>query len=99
MFDTARFVETDEPPREEAESELEELRLLVAAESEVELGVPPAFDAVQPPRGLAKVLEFVAPRDPEPDAEFAGPLRPMEDDGPRLAADAAEPLLNPRAEF
>jgi hypothetical protein len=37
MFETARFVETDEPPREEAESELEELRLLVAAESEVEL--------------------------------------------------------------
>jgi hypothetical protein len=37
MFDTARFVETDEPARAEPESELEELRLLVAAESEVEL--------------------------------------------------------------
>ena len=61
--------------------------------------MPPAFDADEPPRELAKVLEFVAPRDAEPDAEFAGPLRPMEDDGPRLAADAAEPLLNPRAEF
>jgi hypothetical protein len=37
MFETARFVETDEPPREEAESELVVLRLLVAAESDVEL--------------------------------------------------------------
>jgi len=76
MFDTARLVETDEPPREEAESELEELRLLVAAESEVELWVPAAFDADEPPRELANVLELV-PRDAEPDAEFAGPLRPM----------------------
>jgi hypothetical protein len=76
MFDTARFVETDEPPREEAESELEELRLLVAAESEVELWLPAAFDVDEPPRELAKVLEFV-PRDAEPDAEFAAPLRPM----------------------
>jgi len=101
MFDTARFVETDEPPREEAESELLELRLLVAAESDVELCVPAAFDIDDPPRELAKVLELVAPRAVEPEAEFAGPLRPMEgeDDGPRLAAVAAEPLLNPRAEF
>jgi hypothetical protein len=77
MFDTARFVETDEPPREEAESELLELRLLVAAESDVELCVPAAFDIDDPPRELAKVLEFAPPRAAEADAEFAGPLRPM----------------------
>ena len=70
----------------ETADELLVLRLLVAAESDVD------------PRAL---LEFVPPRAVDDDAEFAGPLRPMygEDVPPRLPADAAEPLLNPRAEF
>jgi len=47
------------------------------------------------------VLEFVPPRAVDAEAEFAAPLRPMYGDEavPRLPADAAEPLLNPRAEF
>jgi hypothetical protein len=98
MFETARLVETVEPPREEAESELVLLRLLVAAESDVELCAPAEFVAGDAPRELAKELEFAPPR--AVDAEFEGPLRPKygEADEPRLAADA-EPLLTPRALF
>ena len=98
MFETARLVETVEAPREAAESEPAVLRLLVAAESDVELCVPAEFAAGDPPREVAKVLEFVPPR--AADAEFEGPLRPKygEVDEPRLAADA-EPLLRPREEF
>jgi hypothetical protein len=93
MFDTARLVETLD--------ELEVLRLLVAAESEVELCVPAEFVAGEAPREFAKVLEFVVPRAVDPDAELVGPLRPKYGDAvvPRLLADAAEPLLNPRALF
>jgi hypothetical protein len=99
MFETARLVETVEAPREEAESELEPLRLVVAAESDVELCAPAEFVAGEAPREFAYVLEFVPPRAVE--AEFAGPLRPKygEADEPRLAADAEEPLLAPRALF
>lgn len=101
MFDTARLVETVEPPREEAESELVVLRLLVAAESDVELCVPAEFVAGDAPRELAKVLEFAPPRAPDADAEFEGPVRPKYGEAvvPRLPADAEEPLLNPRALF
>jgi hypothetical protein len=88
MFETARLLETAD--------ELLVLRLLVAAESDVELCAPAEFAADELPREFAKVLEFVPPR--AVDAEFAGPLRPKygEADEPRLAADA-EPLLTPRA--
>jgi hypothetical protein len=98
MFETARLVETVEAPREEAESELAVPRLLVAAESDVELCAPAEFIAGEPPRELAKLLEFAPPRAVDADAEFPGPLRPKygEADEPRLAADA-EPLLTPRA--
>jgi hypothetical protein len=53
MFETARLVETVEAPREEAESELLALRLLVAAESEVELCAPAEFVAAESPRAFA----------------------------------------------
>ncbi len=95
MFDTARLVETVEAPREEAESELVVLRFVVAAESEVELCAPAVFVAGEAPREFAYVLEFVPvpPRAVDPDAEFAGPLRPKYGDAvePRLAVDADEP--------
>ncbi len=99
MFETARLVETVEVPREEAESELVVPRLVVAADSDVELRAPTEFVAGDAPRELAYVLEFVPPRAVE--AEFAGPLRPKYGvaDEPRLAADAEEPLLTPRAPF
>jgi hypothetical protein len=79
MFETARLVETVEALREEADSELLALRLLVAAESEVELCAPAEFVAGEPPRAL--------------EAEFAGPLLPEfgEAVAPRLAAEADEP--------
>jgi hypothetical protein len=82
-------VETDEAPREEAESELLVLRLLVAAESEGELCAPLEFAAGAELREFAEAPEFMPP------------LRPTfaEADEPRLAADAEEPLLKPRAEF
>ena len=101
MFETARLVETVEPLREAPENELFVPRLLVAAESEGELCVPPEFAAGAEPREFAYVLEFVPPRAVDPDPEFGGPLRPMYGElvVPRLPADAAEPLLNPRAGF
>jgi hypothetical protein len=93
MFETARLVETLD--------ELLVLRLLVAAESDVELCAPAEgeFVAGEAPREFAYVLEFAPPRAAE--VEFAGPLRPKygEADEPRLAADAEEPLLTPRALF
>jgi hypothetical protein len=89
MFETARLVETLDEPREDADNELPVLRLLVAAESDVEPRPALEFPAGALPRESAKVLEFVLP------------LRPMFDeaDEPRFAAEADEPLLNPRAEF
>jgi hypothetical protein len=70
MFETARLLETVDA--------LLVLRLLVAAESDGEPCAPLEFAADAEPRELfAKVLEFVPPRAAEPDAEFAGPLRPM----------------------
>jgi hypothetical protein len=80
MFDTARLLETVD--------ELLVLRLLVAAESEVDPRAPLEFAAGAVPREFAKVLEFVPPRAVV--AEFVEP---------RLAAEAEEPLLKPRAEF
>ena len=53
MFETARLVETVEAPREDAESELVALRLVVAAESDVELCAPAAFIAGEAPREFA----------------------------------------------
>jgi hypothetical protein len=99
MFETARLVETVEAPRVEPESELVVLRLLVAAERDVELCVPAEFVVGDAPRELAKLLEFAPPR--AVDAEFEGPLRPKYGEAvvPRLPADAEEPLLNPRALF
>jgi hypothetical protein len=95
MFETARLLETVDA--------LLVLRLLVAAESEVELCAPAELlVADEAPREFAKVFEFVPPRVAvEPDAEFAVPLRPMYGEVvvPRLLAEAAEPLLNPRALF
>jgi hypothetical protein len=90
MFETARLLETAD--------ELLVLRLLVAAESDVEPRAPLEFAAGAEPREFAEVLEFAPPR--AADAEFAGPLRPKygEAEEPRLAADA-EPLLTPRALF
>jgi hypothetical protein len=91
MFETARLLEMVD--------ELLVLRLLVAAESDVEPRAPLELAAGLVPREFAKVLEFVPPR--AVDAELVAPLRPMygDDDVPRLPADAAEPLLKPRAEF
>lgn len=95
MFETARLLETVDA--------LLVLRLLVAAESEVELCVPAELLVVgEAPREFAKVFEFVPPRAAvEPVAELAGPLRPIygEVAVPRLLAEAGEPLLNPRALF
>jgi hypothetical protein len=94
MFETARLLETVDA--------LLVLRLLVAAESDVEPRAPLEFAAGAVPRELfAKVLEFVPPRAADPVVEFAGPLRPMYGEAvvPRLPADAAEPLLYVRAEF
>jgi len=62
MLETARLVETEDAPRNDAENELPELRLLVAAESEVEPRAPPEFPAGVPARELAEVLEFAPPR-------------------------------------
>lgn len=92
MLETARLLETVE--------RLLVLRLLVAAESDVEPREALEFAAGAEPREFAYVLELVPPRAVDPEAEFAGPLRPMygEEDVPRLPADAAEPVL-PRAEF
>jgi hypothetical protein len=91
MFETARLLETVD--------ELLVLRLLVAAESDVDPCAPLEFAAGAVPREFAKVLEFVPPRAVV--AELVEPLRPRFDeaDPPRLAAEAEEPLLNPRAEF
>jgi hypothetical protein len=80
MFETARLLETVD--------ELLVLRLLVAAESEVDPCALLEFVAGEVPREFAKVLEFVPPRAVV--AEFVVP---------RLDAEAEEPLLNPRAEF
>ena len=94
MLETARLLETVDA--------LLVLRLLVAAESDVEPREPLKFAAEAVPRELfAKVLEFAPPRAVDPEAEFAGPLRPMYGEAvePRLPAEAAEPLLYPRAEF
>jgi hypothetical protein len=95
MLEMARLLETAD--------ELLVLRFVVAAESEVELCAPPAFVVGEAPREFAYVLEFVLvpPRTVDPDAEFAGPLRPKYGDAvePRLAVDAEEPLLYPRAPF
>jgi len=93
MLETARLLETVD--------ELLVLRLLVAAESDVEPCAPLEFAAGAVPREFAEVLEFVPPRAADADPEFAGPLRPMYGDAvvPRLPADAVEPLLYPRAEF
>jgi hypothetical protein len=102
MFETARLVETlDEFPREEAESELPVLRLLVAAESDGELCVPAELVVGEPPREFAKLFELAPPRAADADPEFADPLRPKYGEAvvPRLPADAEEPLLKPRAEF
>lgn len=91
MFETARLVETeDDAPREEAESELLALRLEVAADSDVEPRAPPVFAAGEVTREFATLLEFAAP-------PFLPKLGDV--DEPRLAAEAEEPLLNPRAEF
>jgi hypothetical protein len=92
MFETARLLETVD--------ELLVLRLLVAAESDVEPRAPPEFAADAEPWEFAVLPAFIVPRAVDP-AEFAGPLRPMygEEVVPRLPADAVEPLLNPRAEF
>jgi hypothetical protein len=89
MFETARLVETLDVPRDDADIELLVLRLLVAAESDVDPCAPLEFAAGAEPREFAEALEFMPP------------LRPTfaEADEPRLAADAEEPLLNPRAEF
>ena len=94
-------METVEAPREEVESEPVALRLVVAADSDVELCVPAEFVAGDAPREFAKVLEFVPVPPRAADAEFAGPLRPKygEVDEPRFAADAEEPLLTPRELF
>jgi hypothetical protein len=91
MLETARLLETVEA--------LLVLRLLVAAESELEARAPLESAAGAVPREFAKVLELVPPRAVV--AEFVEPLRPKFDeaDPPRLAAEAEEPLLNPRAEF
>jgi|GEM_PF-2423784 hypothetical protein len=99
MFETARLVETLDEPRDDADIELLVLRLLVAAESDVEPRPPLEFVAGALPREFANVLEFVLPRAVV--AEFVEPLRPKFDEAeePRLAAEAEEPLLNPRAEF
>jgi hypothetical protein len=88
MLEMARLLETAD--------ELLVLRFVVAAESEVELCAPPAFVVGEAPREFAYVLEFVLvpPRTVDPDAEFAGPLRPKYGD-----VDAEEPLLYPRAPF
>jgi hypothetical protein len=60
--------------------------LEVAADSDVELCAPAEFVAGEVPREFALVLPFVPPR-------------AADEDAPRLAADADEPVLNPRAEF
>jgi|SRR5580693_1436330 hypothetical protein len=93
MLETARLLETVDA--------LLVLRLLVAAESDGELCAALEFAAGAEPREFAKVLEFVPPRAVDAEPELAGPLRPMYGDEvvPRLPAEAAEPLLNPRAEF
>jgi hypothetical protein len=93
MFETARLVETLD--------ELLVLRLPVAAESDVEPRALLEFAAGAEPREFAYVLEFVPPCAVDAEAEFAAPLRPMygEEVVPRSPADAAEPLLYPRAEF
>jgi hypothetical protein len=73
ILETAWLVETLDALREEFANELPALRLLVAADSEVELRAPLEFVAEELPRALAKVFEFVEPRA----VEFAGPpLRP-----------------------
>src|SRR6202041_172441 len=74
MFETARLVETLDEPRDDADIELLVLRLLVAAESDVEPRPPLEFVAGALPRELANVLEFVLPRAVV--AEFVEPLRP-----------------------
>lgn len=68
IFETARLFETTD--------ELLVLRLLVAAESDVEPRALVEFPAEAEPREFANVLELVPPRAADPDAEFAGPLRP-----------------------
>src|ERR1700722_20907950 len=77
-FETARLVETLDEPRDDADIELLVLRLLVAAESDVEPRPPLEFVAGALPRELANVLEFVLPRAVV--AEFVEPLRPKFDE-------------------
>lgn len=93
MFETARLLETAD--------ELLVLRLLVAAESDVEPRAPLEFAAGAEPREFALRPAFALPRAVDADPEFAGPLRPKygEVDEPRLPADAEEPLFKPRDEF
>ena len=93
MFETARVVETVD--------ELLVLRLLVAAESDVEPRALLEFAAGAEPREFALTPAFILPCAVDADVEFAGPLRPKygEVDEPRLPADAEEPLFKPREEF
>src|ERR1700721_1057442 len=93
MFETARLLETVD--------ELLVLRLLVAAESDVEPRAPLEFAAGADPREFAFTPAFIPPRVVDADEEFADPLRPKYGGagGPRLPAEAEEPLLKPRDEF